>query len=165
MVKNPPAMQETKEIRVCSRGRDDPLEEEMARHSNILAKKILSTEKPGRLQTIGSQRVDHDWTTKLVKEENLFDCNCLIKSLLNHTFTVPSHFRHVWLFATLRPPGFFVYEILQARILEWVTMPFSRRSSWPRNRIHVSYASCIPRQVILTCFQVWIVSQASWLFV
>ena len=59
-VKNPPAMQETKEIRVCSRGRDDPLEEEMASHSNILAKKILSTEKPGRLQTIGSQRVDHD---------------------------------------------------------------------------------------------------------
>ena len=60
MIKNPPAMQEIKETRVCSLGRDDPLEEEMATHSNILAKKILSTEKPGRLRTIGSQRVDHE---------------------------------------------------------------------------------------------------------
>ena len=60
MIKNPPAMQETKETRVCSLGQDDPLEEEMATHSNILDKKILSTEKPGRVQTIGSQRVDHE---------------------------------------------------------------------------------------------------------
>ena len=54
MVKNPPAMQEIKETRVCSLGRDDPLEEEMATHSNILAKKIPWTEKPGGLRSMGS---------------------------------------------------------------------------------------------------------------
>ena len=37
-----------------------------------------------------------------------------------------------------RPPGSSVHEILQARILEWVVIPFSRGSSWPRDRTQVS---------------------------
>ena len=59
-VKNPPAMQETKEIRVPSLGGEDPLEEEMATHSSILAQKIPRTEESGELQSIGSHRVRHD---------------------------------------------------------------------------------------------------------
>ena len=57
MVKNLPAMQETW---VRSLGREDPLEKEMATHSSVLAWKIPWTENPGRLQSIGSQRVGHD---------------------------------------------------------------------------------------------------------
>ena len=45
------------------------------------------------------------------------------------------------------PPGSSVHGILQARILEWVAMSFSRESSWPRDRIHVSYVSSIGRRV------------------
>ena len=45
---------------VRSLGREDPLEKEMATHSSILAWKIPWTEEPGRLLTIGSQRVGHD---------------------------------------------------------------------------------------------------------
>ena len=56
-VKNPPAMQETQETWVCSRGWEDPLEEEMATHSSVLAWRIPWTEEPGGLQSIGSQRV------------------------------------------------------------------------------------------------------------
>ena len=41
-------------------GWEDPLEEEMATHSSILAWRIPWTEEPGRLQSIGSQRVRHD---------------------------------------------------------------------------------------------------------
>ena len=41
------------------------------------------------------------------------------------------------------PPGFSVHGILQARILEWVAMPFSMGSSWPRDRTRVSHVSCI----------------------
>ena len=48
------------EPQVQSLGREDPLEKEMAPHSSILAWKIPWTEEPGRLQTIGSQRVGHD---------------------------------------------------------------------------------------------------------
>ena len=40
-------------------GQEDPLEEGMATHSSILAWRIPWTEKPGRLQSIGSQRVGH----------------------------------------------------------------------------------------------------------
>jgi len=54
-VKNLPAMQETQETRVWSLGREDPLEEEVANHSSILAWKIPSTEKPSRLQSMGLQ--------------------------------------------------------------------------------------------------------------
>ena len=60
MVKNLPAMQETQETRVCSLCQGDPLEEGMASHSSILAWRIPWTEEPGRLQSIGSQRVGHD---------------------------------------------------------------------------------------------------------
>ena len=54
VVKNLPAMQE---MRVQSVGQEDPLEEEMATHSSILAWRIPWTEEPGKLQSMGSQRV------------------------------------------------------------------------------------------------------------
>ena len=53
-------MQENQETLVQSLGREDPLEEEMATHSNILAWRIPWTEEPGELQSMGSQRVRHD---------------------------------------------------------------------------------------------------------
>ena len=45
-------------------------------------------------------------------------------------------------------PGSSVHEISQARILEWVTIYSSRGSSIPRDRTHISYVSCIGRQVL-----------------
>ena len=56
VVKNLPTMQETGLIP----GQDDPLEKGIATHSSILAWRIPWTEKPGRLWSIGSQRVKHD---------------------------------------------------------------------------------------------------------
>ena len=53
-------MQQAQETRVRSLGREDPLEKEMATHCSILAWKIPWTEKPGGLQSMGSQRVQHD---------------------------------------------------------------------------------------------------------
>ena len=57
MVKSLPAVQETQ---VQSLGEEEPLKKEMATHSSILAWKIPWTEEPGRLQSMGSQRVGHD---------------------------------------------------------------------------------------------------------
>ena len=48
------------ETQVQSLGWKDPLEKEMAIHSSSLARKIPWTEEPGRLQSVGSQRVGHD---------------------------------------------------------------------------------------------------------
>ena len=57
LVKSLPAMQKTW---VRSLGQEDPLEKEMATHSNILAWRIQWTEEPDRLQSMGLQRVRHD---------------------------------------------------------------------------------------------------------
>ena len=57
MVKRLPTMSET---RVQCLGQEDLLEKEMATHSSILAWKVPWTEEPGRLQSMGSQRVGHD---------------------------------------------------------------------------------------------------------
>ena len=56
-VKNLPTIQETP---VQSLGGEDPLEEKMATHSSVLAWRIPWTGEPGRLQSMGSQRVRHD---------------------------------------------------------------------------------------------------------
>ena len=68
--------------------------------------------------------------------KHLFRCSCTC---------VLSHFRHVWLCNPMdcSPPGSSVHGIFQARILEWVVIPFSRGSSWPRDWTHVSWVSCI----------------------
>ena len=60
LVKHLPTMWETQ---VQSLGREDLLEKEMATHSSILALKIPWAEEPGRLHTMGLQRVGHDSVT------------------------------------------------------------------------------------------------------
>ena len=60
MVKSPPAKQETQ---AQSLDQEDPLEEEMATHSSMLAWEIPWIEEPGGLQSMGSQRVGHNWVT------------------------------------------------------------------------------------------------------
>ena len=60
-VKNPPTMQK---MQVQSLDQEDPLEEEIAAHSSIFAWKMPWTEEPGKLQTMGLQRVGHDLATE-----------------------------------------------------------------------------------------------------
>ena len=62
MVKSLTAVRETQ---VWSLGQEDPLEKEMATHSSILAWKSPWMEEPGRLQSMGLQRVRHSWATSL----------------------------------------------------------------------------------------------------
>ena len=59
------------ETRVRSLGREDPLEKEMAIHFSTIAWNIPWTEKPGRLQSIRSQRVGHDWVTSITHSKSL----------------------------------------------------------------------------------------------
>ena len=61
-VKNLPAVQEPQETRVRSLRQEVPLEEGMATQSRILAWRIPCTEESGGLQSMGSERVGHDWS-------------------------------------------------------------------------------------------------------
>ena len=63
MIKNLPAVPETW---VWSLGWEDPLQKEMATHSSLRAWRIPWTEEPGRLQSLGSQRIRHDWGTNFL---------------------------------------------------------------------------------------------------
>ena len=55
-------------------------------------------------------------------------------------------------------PGSFIHRVFQAGVLEWVAMPFSRGSSWPRNWIRVS---CITGRF----FTIWVTREAWWTLV
>ena len=65
-IKYPLLMQE---MQVWSLGWEDLLEKKMSTHSSILAWNISWTEEPGRLQSMGSQRVLHDWETKQQQQQ------------------------------------------------------------------------------------------------
>ena len=62
-------MQEKQQTWVLSLGWEDPLEDRMALHSSITAWEIPWTEKPGGVQSMGSQRVIHDWVTERTHTE------------------------------------------------------------------------------------------------
>ena len=86
LVKNPPANAgERWEMQVPSLGQKDTLQEEVATHSSILAWRTPWTKEPGRLQSIGSQRVGHDWSDSLHMSISV-EMICEIDSLI-HTFT------------------------------------------------------------------------------
>ena len=158
-----------RETRVRSLGWEDPLEKEMVTHSSILAWKIPWTEKSGRLQSMGSQRVGHDWATSLhIWNKCKFEIYIWNSSdSTEHTHVLPvqgpkldswsgncSHMRHLraeserevaqsclhlYNPGDSRLPGFSVHGILQARIPEQAAISFSGGSSRPRDWTRVSH--------------------------
>ena len=105
---------------IQSLGQEDPLEESVATHSIFLAWIILWTEKPGGLWFVGSQ--SQTWLKWLSMPAYIYIVKWKLLS-------------RVWLFTT---PWTIVHRILQARILEWIAFPFSRRSFQPRDPTQVS---------------------------
>ena len=82
-IKSLPAMQKTQ---VQSLGQEDPREEEMTTHSNILAWEIPWTEEPGRLHSVGSHRVRHNWSTN-THYEHVARRRCVASFLLIFYFS------------------------------------------------------------------------------
>ena len=114
MVKNLPTMQETP---VQSLGQENPLEKGKATHSSILTWKIPWTEEPGGLQSMGSQRVRHNWCAPFLSAQSCLTLRNPVDCSL---------------------PGSSVQGISQARMLEWVAISSSRGSSPPRNGTCIS---------------------------
>ena len=71
---------------IWSQGWEDPLEEGMAIHSSILTWRIPWTEEPGGLQSIGSQRVGHNWATSLKGYAECKQCFTKVWLLRFHFF-------------------------------------------------------------------------------
>ena len=128
-IKRLPAMQETW---VRSLGWEDPLEKEMATHPSVLAWRIPWTEEPGGLQSMGLQRVGHDWATSLthsLKEIEVCSKLDLVRTWA-HIMTAAAA-KSLQSCPTLRDPnvcslpGSSIHGIFQARVLEWVAIAFS----------------------------------------
>ena len=95
MVKNLPAMQETQVSPLCC---VDPLEEEMATHSSILAWRIPWTEEPAGFPSMGSQKVEHDWVSNT--HIYIFLCQWVISHMVSRElyickFLPPYFTRHL----------------------------------------------------------------------
>ena len=109
-----------KETRVPPLGREDLREEEMAAHSSLVWR------TPQKKEGLHAPRAHHAYSGMLSHFSRVQLCD-------------PRH---------CSPPGSSVYGILQARILEWVAISSSRRSSQPKDQTRVSYVSCIGRWVL-----------------
>ena len=117
----------------------------MATHSNILTWEIPQTEEPA-----GHEEQDVTEATQHASDHpKLLPLGRFVHG--------PGYFcfcMHAQLCPILcspmdcSPPGSSVHGISQARILEWVAIPFSMGSSQPRDRAHVSYISCTGRRVL-----------------
>ena len=147
----------TCELKLCP----STLEKQMANGNPlqyILAWKIPRMEEPNRLQSLGSQRVRYNWVTSLHFHRlwvtvHLRNLNAANETTTRNTFLlcwttetwwlimcvawccVVKFLSRVWFFAS---PGSSVHGNLQARILEWVAVHFSRESSQPRDWTQVS---------------------------
>ena len=131
-----------RETRVWFLGREDPLKKAMGPHSSTLAWKIPWSEEPDRLQSMGSQRVGHDWVTSLSFYTTIVSyvhfkityvylthwiqhyVSCLVSQLC------PT----LWDLTDYSLPGGSVNGIIWLRILERVAISFSRRSCQPRDQ-------------------------------
>jgi len=125
---------------VGSLGQEDPLEEEMATHSSILAWEIPWTEETGRLQSMGSQRVRNDWATESESKSRSVVSNSLGPHGLYSPWNSPGQNTEVgslFLLQGIFPtqgsnPGFphcrwILYQLSHKgspRILGWVAYPF-----------------------------------------
>ena len=93
---------------------------------------------------------DHHWECFDVLATQIQDCLWQLWNVLPDNECVCA--KSLWSCLTLcNPmdcslPGSSVHGIVQARILEWVAMPSSKGSFWPRNQMLISYISCIGRQ-------------------
>ena len=112
---------------------------------------LLRNQYAGQEETVKTRHGVTDWFKigKGVQEDYI------LSSCLFHLYEECVRAKSLQLCPTLcdlmdhNPPGSFVHETLQARILEWVSMPSSRGSSQFRNQTHVSNVSCISRWVLV----------------
>ena len=148
-------MQETQGTWVQSLSQEDPLEEEMATHSRISARKISWTEEPGRLQSMGLQRVRQNLATEhylsiyhslflyiwLSVWSLKFECACMYtqRSVVFKSLPLKG----------CSSQGSSVHGIFQTRILEYVAFSHSRGSSQLRDWTHMSSMFVIGRWNLL----------------
>ena len=125
---------------------------------HVLAWRIPWTEEPGGLQFMGSQRFGYYWATELNWIGRPMEHNKSPEKWPFHTELIDYDKNHPTV--QLACPGLFSKQhwVTWIFVLEWVTSPFSRGSSWSRDQ---TWASCIAGRF----FTVWATREALWIFI
>ena len=140
----------------------------MTSHSSIVWR-IPWTEKPGGLQSMGSQRIRYNWATNIFHHLTtiFFSFHLVIyfwwESLRSTQQTSSTQCFLALLLSRVclcNPmdyslPSSSVHGILQARILESVAVSYFRGSSWPRNQTHISCVACIGSRFFFNHCATW----------
>ena len=141
VTKNPPAVQEMQERQVWSLGQQDPLEEEMATHSSILAWKIPWLEEPGGLLSMGLQKIGHDWAPELAWAHA-----CVHACSYTHTHILAEVYRN-FCFSTSTPSCLILFQDCNHLLEELGTV--SNYSIFCKNLYDVELN--IPCSICTTC--------------
>ena len=117
---------------VPSLGSEDPLEEEMATHSSILAWKIPQAEKPGGLQSIGWQRVGHDSATEHTSWSRCLNTSYSSTPLTGHSLscTLSLTHTHTHTFGLFFPLRDVCSETGSSLLLSLRVGPLAQVSAW-----------------------------------
>ena len=160
-VKNPPAKQKTW---VRSLGWEDPLDGGMATHSSILGWRISWTEKPGRLPSMGSQRIRHDWINlacRHIDEIQIYNLNGNTEETQGHITLfsskhVPAQYHQMNVTVRNRTPcetwqNLFIYFSLYSFVQQIFRVWWLNSRHYPRHRRHIYYQHKIPAPGAFTC--------------
>ena len=144
-VKCLPTMQETQ---VWTLGREGPLEKEMATHSSTLAWKIPWKKQPGILQSMGSQRVRHDWATSLT-----------------HSLTTISLWLALWAWMWVSFSDGFQHPLINGCLTAICDFGSFKRLSNVLLLHHLEPISFIVTLAArITIFSQWLMIQSDWMF-
>ena len=140
-------MQETQELQVQFWDQEDPVEKEIATHSSILAWEIPWIKEPGGVQSLGLQRVGYDLAIKppapllrlpMFSHPSESKAPCLVDTGSRPDSILPTPLFPAYP-VHCSPLDSSVHGLLQARILEWVTISFFSGSSQPRDQTQVPH--------------------------
>ena len=163
---------EASEMRVWNVGQEDPLEEGMATHSSILAWRTPWAEEPGRLQSMGSQRVRHNWESLACKQaEKSTEPKHFQKSLLIYFWNcIYLHQRWYLLLLSLFWPTKFPTRWYQKPFWYWTwhcATTEHGRHRVPLPTIHLPANQNLsqvtsPRRILIGLNQLWFRQVATW---
>ena len=149
---------------VWSLGQNESLEEGRATYSSILGWRISWTEKPGRLLSMGSQRIGHDWihlACRHIDEIQIYNLNGNTEETQGHITLfsskhVPAQYHNMNVTVRNRTPCetwhnlfiyFSFYSFIQQIFREW----WLNSRHYPRHQRHIYYQHKIPAPGAFTC--------------
>ena len=148
------------EMWVWSLGQEDSLEKEMAIHSSTIAWKIPWTEEPGRLQSMPSQRVRHDWATSISFFLSIGDIS--LPTICLEITRPHTSFKHCWV--TIFPsksisiwpwkPAITILSLNLPSVFQWSGSIFSK-SSPIQGQLLILWETSSGFSENVFCFSVW----------